>query len=191
MFLAGDRVEDGLAPTIRRPCSLAGCTASHLVEFNIDVRDDGYEDPLAHGGVDPKECLRLLGLLSRQDGEQGRALRIVGAPVEDWLHLAAALMDRGRPGDGKSHVQPIELRLAKMAAVNSQENDGMAIAMAGQSVELTRTAIAAVAIREIHAMNFPINHDDPLVKCAAHAQRHEIGNTMHRDMQRAEKSRCR
>src|SRR6266404_4774510 len=86
---------------------------------------------------------------------------------------------------------PIELRLAKMAAINSQENDGMAIAMAGQSVELTRTAIAAVAIREIHAMNFPINHDDPLVKCAAHVQRHEIGNTMHRDMQRAEKSRCR
>src|SRR5258708_7668770 len=79
-------------------------------------------------------------------------------PVADRLHPGAALMNGRRPGDGEGGVQAIQPGRPEMAGIDVEEDDRPAVAVRRPGVELARAAIGAIAVDELHAMEFPIDH---------------------------------
>src|SRR5579885_1271087 len=114
---------------------------------------------LAHRAVDREEGRHGVGLLPGHDAEQAIALLRIRPHVEDRLHLALALVHGPRPPHGEGHVEPVEARRPETAPVDPEEADGPAMAVRRQRVELARATVGAVAVAELEAVNFPIDHE--------------------------------
>src|SRR5262245_31177960 len=155
---AGHGVADRLAAAAGKAHGFACRRPLVLVDVDADLRIDRIEDGLAHGGIDGEERRHLLRLLAGHDAEQTAPLRLVRPLVDDRLHLAVPLVDRAGPGAGEGHVQPIELGAAEMPAVDAEEADRLAEAVGRQGIELARAGIAAIAVAELHGVDFPVDH---------------------------------
>ena len=112
-------------------------------------------------GVDREHGRERIGVLARHDPQQGVALRLAGAPVDECQRLAIAFVDRARPFEDGGDGQAVEPGIAMVAFVDPDAGDGVAMALVGQRVELAVAAIFASAIDQLAALELPISHHDP------------------------------
>jgi hypothetical protein len=83
-------------------------------------------------GVDREHRRERIGVLPGHDLEQGVALGIVGALVDEGERLAIAFVDRARPFEDGGDAQAVEPGVAMMAFVDLDAGDGVAMALVGQ-----------------------------------------------------------
>ena len=97
-------------------------------------------------------------MFARKDRQERRALRLIGSFVNDHKGLAAALMDRTGPPEGPDDMEAVEFYVAEVSFFDLVGGDRLAIAVGGQSVELARAAISAVAVHQLIRLDFPSGH---------------------------------
>ena len=105
-----------------------------------------------------------LGVLAAQDTQQGLALGLVGAAVDDQGRFAMAFMDGAGPDEHARHPQPVELGCAVMALMDLEPDHGAAMAISRQAIELAGTAIRAIAIGKLMRPDGPIGHGIPPIR---------------------------
>src|SRR6202011_5208925 len=82
-------------------------------------------------------------------------LRGVGALVDDRERLAVAEMNRSRPGENTGDAQAIKFGIAVVTRVDLHANDGRAVAVSWQRVELAGATVSAIAICKFATVNRP------------------------------------
>jgi hypothetical protein len=104
-----------------------------------------------------------LGVLPGDNAQQCRALRLTCPFVDDDRRLPLTLVNRSRPLQYGDEPQPIEPRVAVATFVDLHADDGPAVAVGRQSIELAWTAVAAVAIHELARLDAPfhVRHGEP------------------------------
>src|SRR6185312_4517871 len=120
-----------------------------------DVGEDRLMHRFEGGGEDIEDGGAGLGILAAQDSQQSRALRRIGALVDNDRSLAMAEMDRPGPGENARNLQPIEFRVTVMTAADLKSHHRLAKAVRGQAVELTGTAIGTIAVGKFHRADRP------------------------------------
>ena len=95
--------------------------------------------------------------LAGEDREDGGALPLVGALVDDCLRFAVAVMDRARPGEQRRPMQSVEPDLAEMPLVDAHRHRRAAVAPAREGVELTGAAPVTTAGAQFRSLDAPVD----------------------------------
>src|SRR2546429_164177 len=80
------------------------------------------------------------------------------AVLEVERDRALAFVARARPGIGNREVEAVEPEVAEMAAVDVRRAEAAAVALGRPRLELAGTAIVAIAVAEIDALESPVDH---------------------------------
>ena len=90
--------------------------------------------------------LGFLGLAAMEDSDERLPLAVIGALVDDRLHLAIAFVDRAWPGIGDDKAEPVEGDVAKMAALDPRDLKAATVAVRRIELELARAIAVAVQL---------------------------------------------
>ncbi|HEY7377107.1 MAG TPA: hypothetical protein VH542_00330 [Steroidobacteraceae bacterium] len=90
-----------------------------------------------------------------------RTLPGVGALVDDRLQLTAALEHRSGPRVQHCDIQACKPHVREMSLVDVDDLEAAAMSLVRQRLELARARVAAVAARELIALDVPVDitHD--------------------------------
>ena len=127
------------------------------VDADVDGGEHGFENGRAHGPVNTQHGRALVRMLALKDTHERIALSRVGALVDDYLHGAVALMNGARPRIERDRVEAVQPEVAEMTLVDPPPGDRPAGAVRGQSHELARASVIAVAVREMRPLDAPID----------------------------------
>src|SRR5262249_49942545 len=105
--------------------------------------------------VDVEDGGRLL-LLAGHDLDQSVALRGRGALIDKTLGDAAAFVNRTRPAVARGDDRAIEANIAEIAFVDAMGFHALADPIGRPRVELTWTAIGAIAGADFRSRDHPI-----------------------------------
>jgi len=131
------------------------------VDLEIDVGKHRIKSLRQHRGKHVEHGGAGIGVLAGHDAQDGVALVRRGALVDDRKRLAVAHMDRSGPAEDARQAQPVELHIAMVTLVDLDADDGAAMAVRRQGIELAGTAIGTVAVGKFASMQGPIGcHDD-------------------------------
>src|SRR5579863_551462 len=156
MLSAGDRIDYGLAALIDVARHFQMGAALVDVHGEINVCENRIVDFRQHREVHLEVGRAGPGVLPTHDAQQAIALRVIGAPVDNGYRRAVAHMDRSRILVYAGDPQPVELRAAVKALIDLNSYYGPAVAVGRQGVELTRTTVGAIAVREFAAVDRPL-----------------------------------
>jgi hypothetical protein len=88
------------------------------------------------------------GLATMDNRDQGFALTLVGALVNDGLHRAPTLKDGTWPSIQQGKVEAVQRHITEVALVDPHHLKAAAVALRGPALELTWAAVVAVAKRD-------------------------------------------
>src|SRR5262249_7506875 len=88
---------------------------------------------------------------------QGFTLVRVGTLVDQDLHGAVAFVDGARPFANPDRAQAIETGCTEVPLLDINTRHAHAVALRGPGVELTRTAIGAIAVDELASPDLPFD----------------------------------
>src|SRR6516225_9405251 len=108
-----------------------------------------------HGAEDPPHRGHVLGFLSGQDLREGIALTRIGALIDNDLHHPVTLVDCAGPPPHDGRAQTIQTHISKITLMNLITRHRLAEALVRQRVELAATAISAVAVGKLGALDLP------------------------------------
>src|SRR5205823_8300350 len=157
-FLAGDRIDDGLAALLDQPRYDKPRAPLVDVDGKLDVGEDGRVHGSEHRCEDAEDRGAGFRVLAADDAKNGVALRLARPFVHDRLRLAVSEMDRPRPGKDAGKAQTVERGFPVMAGVDLHADHRLAIAMRRQRIELAGAAISAIAVGEFTPFEHPFGH---------------------------------
>src|SRR6516162_894951 len=161
MLSPGDRVADRFA----RRCHQARDIQPRPPGFDIDLEVDRQKQRgqlvRRHGREHPPNGRHVLGLLARHDLDERVALARIRLVLDYQLDGAVALVDRPGEMNYERAIEAVEADVAEMSLVDFPGSRRLAKAMGRQRVELTRTAVGAIAVRKLIGADAPIDHDLP------------------------------
>src|SRR6185312_8642120 len=111
---------------------------------------------LADDEAEDLEQRPLGGVLSRQNVEQGLALRRRRALVDDRLRLAVAFVQRPWKRHDDEERDAIEAGILEVALRDAHAQQALAGFMGGSRVEIARTSERAVAVLDPFAFEAPV-----------------------------------
>src|SRR5439155_22274477 len=109
-----------------------------------------------HRPVDLKHHRAGVGALTLEDGDEGGPLGVTRPLVDDRLHAPVALVNGAGPGIDVDGVEPAQAGVAEMTGIDAPGDYRAARAVRRPRVELTRTAVIAVAVDEVRAFDAPV-----------------------------------
>ena len=157
MLLAGHGIEDRLAARLDRRRAPRAVPRGHRCPLRIDLAEDRLVHLFERRGENVEDRRAGLGVLSGEDAQQRLALRRVAR--SSMMTAASPLPSCIGPGHLKmpATLSPSSSRVAVMAAVDLDADDGPAIAVCRQAVELARAAIGAIAVGEFPRPDRPLD----------------------------------
>jgi hypothetical protein len=100
----------------------------------------------------------LVRLATVQDGSKSVSLPAVGPLIDDGLTLTVSLVNRSWPGVEEGCAEAIERHVSKMALIDPNGREAATVSVRGAArLELTRTAIVAVAVAELGSFDILVN----------------------------------
>src|SRR5262245_30729031 len=99
-------------------------------------------------------CARL-GVLAAHDAQDCFALRRGRSFVNDRDRFPVTFMNRAGPTEDAAKFEAIELGVSMMALVDGDTDNGLAVAVGRQRIELTRAPVRAIAMREVSSFDHP------------------------------------
>jgi len=135
-----------------------------------------------------------LGILAAENSQQRLALLRLGALFDDDQRLNLALVDWSWPRKYGNRLKTVKARIPVVPFNDLEGGNCLAVTMGGQRIELTRTAIGAVAVDEFPTFDRPLNvrHFRLLIQrvsmpvCATY----NVGRVAGRAYRRAQRGRC-
>src|SRR5262249_23588295 len=121
--------------------------------------------------------------LAAHDAQDCFALCWCRSLVKDGDRFAVTFMDRARPTEDAAASEAIELGVSVVAFVDGNTDNGLAVAVGWQRVELTRATVRAIAMCEISSFNHPrdIVHCGLLVAPSLHIYSPLVANSRRGD----------
>src|SRR5439155_18487419 len=110
-----------------------------------------------HRPVDLKHHRAGVGALTLEDRDEGGPLGVPRPLVDDRSHAPVALVNGAGPGIDVDGVEPVQAGVAEMTAVYPPGDYRAARVVRRSRVELTRTAVIAVAVDEVRAFDAPVH----------------------------------
>src|SRR5690349_221360 len=149
-------VEDRLAAPFGDAFDHDAAPSCRNVGLKIDLRKDRRMHLFKCGSKNAENRCAGLGVLAGEDAEQRSALELGRPLIYHHGGFALSFVNGSRPAEDADKLQAIELGLSVLASLDLHARHRLTIAMGGQTVELTRTAVGAIAVDELAPMNRPV-----------------------------------
>src|ERR1022692_3606658 len=157
VLLLGDRVHDGLSAGIDDTWYDIARPACVDVYVELDLRKHGIVDLFQHREEDLEERRSRHGVLTTHDAQDRIALYGGGPLINDRNRFTVTFMNRTWPTKHPAEFQPIEPRIAVMALIDGDADDGLTVTVGRQCVELTRATVCAIAMGEVLPFKHPLD----------------------------------
>src|SRR5262245_40222581 len=151
----GHRIEDRFATAFGQAGHDQASLSPSDVELKLERSEDRIVQFVQRGREYVEDRLPGLGVLTGEDAQQRRPLRLGCAFVDHHRRFALALVDRTRPAEDSDELQAIELGRAVMTLLDLEAADRLAMSVRRQSVELAGAAVGAVAVDELTSLDGP------------------------------------
>src|SRR3954468_24464971 len=105
------------------------------VDLELNRPEQRRGKPFRNGVEHPPVRLGLFGLATMANRDQGFALTLVGALIDDGLHRATTLKDGAWPGIEQGKVEAVQRHITEVALVDPHHLKAAAMAVRGPALE--------------------------------------------------------
>src|SRR5215469_1019339 len=157
MFCTSEGVANGLTRRFHDSWHHQPGIARVDIDLELDLSGERVKFRRAHSCVDPPHGRCLGRILAGHDPEQRLTLVGRGTFLDDELHLPVAFVHGTRPRLHDRRTEAVEPDVPVPTFVDLPRDHSFTIAQGRQRVKLARTPITTVTVRELAALNLPLN----------------------------------